>query len=367
MISVSPTTLVKIIDRTPCHQSILIAGDHGIGKTSIIQQVAKKHDRKLIEIFLGQMNDRGDLVGPSVRIGEKKFGFLDPSWWPEEGENVYVLLDELNRAEQELHSPIFDFVLNGRLMGRVLPGWNEEDGSRIFAAVNSGDDYFVTEMDPALLDRFNLYRLTITASDWLGWAREAQLNRHVVTFIDKHDNLLWVKSEGLDRGATPRAWHRASDWLNKNNDLSFSNDRLFLGIALEGIVGGVSAEFVKFCISNGITASDILNIPSAKENPELHKNQWDDLIFNLSTMTTPDLISINAQCVSATVGMDRTKTELYCENLYIYLKWLVEKGFKEVATDLHGAIRDSNHAKQVYYCSIDLTCFFTEVLDNLNC
>lgn len=367
MISVDPKTFVKICNMTPTNQAILVAGDHGIGKTSIINQISKARNKRLIEIFLGQMNDRGDLVGPSVRIGEKKFGFLDPQWWPEEDEEFDILLDELNRAEQDLHSPIFDFVLNGRIMGRTLPKWGEIDGPRVFAAVNSGDDYFVSEMDPALKDRFNMYRLQISASNWIEWAKSEKLNRNVINYLEKHDNLLWVKAEGNERGATPRGWHRVSDWMELNKDLDIATNRVLIGIALEGIIGSASAEFVKFCISNGLTAQDILNIPLESSDSKKHNEMWDDLKFNLSTMTTSDLISINSQMVSATIGIDKRKIEQYCKNLHKYLVWLVEETqYKEIATELYAQVKESNHAKSVYYCDIDLTLFFTSVLDNLN-
>lgn len=362
MIGVSPSMFKQIVKRTPSVQAILVAGDHGIGKSSIFKQIAADENRIHIEIFLGQMNDRGDLVGPTVRVGEKKFGFLDPEWWPE-SKNVDIVLDELNRAEQELHSPIFDFVLNGKMMGRQLPGWGDEDGPRIFAAVNSGDDYFVNEMDPALVDRFNMYRLEITPKDWLAWARDAQLNAHVIRFIDKHQNLLWVKAEGLDKGATPRGWHRAADWLEKNKDLSFSTDRIFIGVALEGIIGSVSAEFVKFCLTSGVTAQDILNMPIVKEGEE--NPMWDEIQFNLNSMVHSDLIALNAQFASATRGLQNDKIQQYCDNIYLYMQWIMERKFKEVATSLWDEIKESKDAKAVYYCDPKIIMYLSEVIDTL--
>lgn len=367
MIGVSPVMLERIVKSTPITQSILIAGDHGIGKSSIVRQISKKENRVLIEIFLGQMNDRGDLVGPSVRIGEKKFGFLDPTWWPEEGVKYNILLDELNRAEQDLHSPIFDFVLNGCIMGRTLPNWgDEENGPRIFAAVNSGDDYFVSEMDPALKDRFNMYRLEVSVKDWIKWAREEKLNNKVISYIEKHDNHLTIKAEGNERGATPRGWHRVSSWLNKNSNIQLKDERLFAGIVFEGIIGGVSSEFVKYCISSGLTASDILRIPLPTINQEMHDEQWENVLFEISTYPASDLIALNEQMVSATIGLDRSHIETYCKNLYIYSKWLLENEKKEVATSLYQLVKDSTHAKKVFYCDIELMMFFTETLDNLN-
>jgi MoxR-like ATPase len=65
---------------------------------------------------------------------------------------VVLFLDELNRARPEILQTIMDLTLNKILAGKKLPS-----GSQIISAVNEGEEYQLTDLDPALISRFNIY------------------------------------------------------------------------------------------------------------------------------------------------------------------------------------------------------------------
>jgi hypothetical protein len=51
---------------------------------------------------------------------------------------------------------------NRKLAGKSLP-----KGSRIISAVNAGEEYQLTDLDPALVSRFNIYEFKPTVQEWL--------------------------------------------------------------------------------------------------------------------------------------------------------------------------------------------------------
>ena len=85
-----------------------------------------------------------------------------PYWFPTDGKPIVLFLDELNRARPELLQVIQDLVLNKKIVGRSLP-----EGSIIVSAVNEGDSYTLTVLDPALISRFNIYTFVPEVTDWI--------------------------------------------------------------------------------------------------------------------------------------------------------------------------------------------------------
>ncbi len=208
------TELRQILDMTPSNQNIMLIGGHGIGKSQILTEYYTSKGMRVVTLFLGQMSDPGDLIGiPNKDLSEEKTIFMPPYWFPLDGKPIILFLDELNRARPEILQTVMDLVLNRKLAGRPLP--NE---SRIIAAVNEGVQYQLTELDPALVSRFNVFTLSPTVQEWLSWAEKANIDLRIKDFI--RNNPLWLDKipgvnggadSGLDKSPDRRAWERVSD------------------------------------------------------------------------------------------------------------------------------------------------------------
>lgn len=99
------------------------------------------------------MSDPGDIIGLPFRNDRTgRTEFMPPYWFPVDGKPIVLFLDELNRARPEVLQTIMDLTLNRTLAGRSLP-----KGSMVISAVNLREEYALTEMDPALISRFNVY------------------------------------------------------------------------------------------------------------------------------------------------------------------------------------------------------------------
>ena len=232
-ISVNITELKQLLEATPASHNIMLVGNHGIGKSEILSEYYGSLGMPVVALFLGQMSDPGDLIGLPCK--DEKTGrtdFMPPYWFPVDGKPVVLFLDELNRARPEILQTVMDLALNRKLAGKLLP-----EGSRIISAVNAGDQYQLTDLDPALVSRFNIVNFKPTAEEWLLWARKSGLDPRVVGFID--ENRMWLDKDpdqkegadtGLDKNPDRRAWKRVSDVVADKAELKEIDSKIISSI-----------------------------------------------------------------------------------------------------------------------------------------
>lgn len=248
-INITTTELLSLLDITPADQNLMLVGNHGIGKSEILTEYFSSKGMKVVPLFLGQMSDPGDLIGiPNRNNTIGKTEFMPPYWFPLDGKPIVLFLDELNRARPEVLQTIMDLALNRTLAGRKLP-----DGSRIISAVNDGDQYQLTDLDPALVSRFNVVTFRPTTQEWLLWADKVGVDARVRDFI--RENPMWLDKNpdakegadtGLDKTPDRRAWKRVSDILKIAQDITPIVTKAISAIvgpkAASALVGSVSAK-----------------------------------------------------------------------------------------------------------------------------
>ena len=191
-IAINSSELLTVLEVTPSWQNIMLTGRHGIGKSQILTKYYEAKGMMVKTLFLGQMSDPGDLLGlPNKDEATGKTTFMPPYWFPMDGKPIVLFLDELNRARPEILQTVMDLVLNRKLAGRPLP-----EGSRIISACNDGEEYQLTDLDPALVSRFNIYTFRPSAEEWVLWAVRSGLDERVVNFISANPELLDRSASG---------------------------------------------------------------------------------------------------------------------------------------------------------------------------
>jgi len=272
--------------------SVMIKGNHGIGKSQVVKQVADDLGIPMIDFRLSQ-NDVGDIKGiPFQRNGRTVFappelmpitekdakelkellGLEEDIHLGRYGDKGILFLDEINRASREVQQAAFELVLDRRLNLRELP-----DGWRVVTAINDNDDlYTVGSLDPAFVSRFMVVDFNPSREEWLDWARKEGVHDSVITFITKHTELLDPNKDTIDENNKEgvrklfdrRSWHRFSDTIKEFE----ANDYKILGktpknldylhMLAAGFVGTVAATKFRSFIENdydSLSADIILN------------------------------------------------------------------------------------------------------------
>jgi len=322
--TVNTKQLHFILDNTPSEQNIMLIGKHGIGKSRILEDYFSKKGAKVVTLFLGQMSDPGDLIGlPEKNEKTGKTDFMLPYWFPTDDTPIVLFLDELNRARPEVLQTIMDLTLNRKLAGKKLP-----EGSRIISAVNNGAEYQLTDLDPALVSRFNIYEFAPTVENWIDWAKEAGLDGRVISFIEENPEYLdsdEEAEENLERTPDRRSWERTSNIIK--NESVLTNDHLVL---LSGIIGNKAASlFYKHVQKSAcITPKELLSsFESVKEKLEgLTVPQFSDLnrgIFKFLEQFAENPLSIS-------FDFDAEPKSVVIENLNLYFDYLSSSNRKEI-------------------------------------
>lgn len=268
------SSFLNVAKVLPPQISVLLRGSTGIGKSHIVRELSKEFKVDMIDVR-GSTMVEGDVSGyPDLEAMKKSkvMTFCMPSWFIKAcREPVVLFLDEFNRATPQVMQSFFQIVLDREL-------GNDENGvpyklhpqTRVYAAVNAGNEYDVNDMDPALLRRFYVCDLESTKEDWIKWAKSNGVDPMIVEFIEMHGSQLNVKVSEVKPGEvfpTPASWTRLDECIKYANiqlsKIAGSNKSSATLNALSlGLVGqSAAAEFVKFIRSynNLLTAENILN------------------------------------------------------------------------------------------------------------
>ena len=315
-VKINARELESLLAATPASQNIMLTGKHGIGKSQILEKFFTARGERVVILFLGQMSDPGDLIGlPRLDEATGKTLFMPPYWFPADGKPVVLFLDELNRARPEVLQTIMDLTLNRTLAGRKLP-----EGSRVISAVNDGEEYQLTDLDPALVSRFNIYEFKPTAQEWLLWASKAELDSRVIDFISENPEMLdgaafTREDQGLEKSPDRRGWERVSKVLQKNEVTPL------LKTVIAGIVGMPAASKF-FAVINQ------KRLPSAKE---ILLGDFAKQKSVLKKCITPELAAVNESVFRfiETKGYDEKDVAKVAKNLAAYFEFLSGEKFRE--------------------------------------
>ena len=159
-------------------------GTQGIGKSQIVEQVAKNAGAKFICKHFAQL-ELGDLVGmvhTKEADGDVVTDWARPKFFPtEEGPGIFFC-DEFNRVNEIEMRALFEFVLNRKINEYSLPkGWY------VMAAGNPGtDEFFTRSMDLAMLSRFVNVKAEPDLVSWIKWSSKNSVEQTVIDFVNEN-------------------------------------------------------------------------------------------------------------------------------------------------------------------------------------
>ncbi len=237
---------------------LFIAGPPGVGKSEIPRQVfssiAKKKGLEFIvwdktspeekeTIFanpekffvfcdqrLSQM-DTTDLRGIPKLDGNDMLESLPPAWivyfCNPEAQGV-IFFDEINLATPIVVGSAYQIIHDRSIADRKI-----SDKVMLIAAGNRAEDKaFTFDLPLPLRDRFCEAELYPDVDSWTKWAGAAQINPHLIAFVNWKESYLYRISEnGADKSVTPRGISRASRLLGKD-DITSADANTYISLSV---------------------------------------------------------------------------------------------------------------------------------------
>lgn len=293
-----------------------IEGEAGIGKTSLIEDIAKQRNMTMCKVNLAQLEEIGDLTGMPIKehevawidkgvvkdkrwmpesqiknldirlklTGKVRMSYAPPAWLPmEENPNgTIVFLDDYTRANSMFMQATMEIINTASYISWKLPKYTS-----IVLSSNPDDGQFsVTSLDNAQKTRFINFNLKLNIEDWAKWAESAEIDGRAINFellygeeiFKKHNNVQTVNPRSYTTFC--KAISGLKDWNNPDTlalilQISkgcFLNDK-------DNIIGNLFTTFIANKLDKLIQPKDMLELKWETLEPKMKNCVYDNGTF----------------------------------------------------------------------------------------
>ena len=214
----------------------MLWGTRGVGKSSVVRQVAEHFNVPLIDLRLTTI-EPVDIRGAIYADNEQhKTVWFPPEFLPTADQREGLLfLDELTAADQRLQISAYSLILDRRVGHYLLP-----DGWQVVAAGNASFHGAVShDMGTALADRMFHFNVQTVIDAFLDHAVANDFAPEVMAYLkvrpDKLDDTQTQLANDHLIGASPRGWEDISNVIRAS--ISEEAKRVFV----QGRIGAANA------------------------------------------------------------------------------------------------------------------------------
>lgn len=275
--------------------AIGLEGEAGIGKTTVVEEVAKKRGMTFCKLNLSQLEEVGDLTGFPMRevllqwrtkdgqtktrwwpeslikkvpegvsvTSTTRMGYAPPAWLPrEENPNgVILLLDDYTRANALFMQATMELINTASYISWKLP-----KNTNIVLTSNPDDgEYSVSQLDNAQKTRFVNFNIKLNVEDWASWAEFNSIDSRCINFELLYGEEIFKKHNGVQT-INPRSYTTfckaisgIKDWTDDKSlalilNISkgcFLNDK-------DNVVGSLFTIFVSMKLDKLVSPHDML-------------------------------------------------------------------------------------------------------------
>jgi len=238
------SNITKVVNRLIIQKlPVFIWGAPGIGKSSIVKQIASEQRLEFLDLRLSLL-DPTDLKGIPFFNAETNEGvWAKPSFLPSEPDSKGILfLDEINTAPPAVQASAYQLILDRKVGEYELPkGWS------IVAAGNRENDRGVVyKMPPPLANRFVHFEMEVDFSDWKAWAFKAGIESSIIAYLAYDKSMLFTfdATSNEKSFATPRSWEYVDSIVKSGIESDLILDSISGAVGREAAVGYISFKKV---------------------------------------------------------------------------------------------------------------------------
>lgn len=214
--------------------AICLEGEAGIGKTSLVRQIAEKRGMTYRSLVLSQLEEVGDLCGyPQKEVlltctmnGQTKtkwwpenmldkipqnatvtsttrMSYAPPAWLPREDNpnGTMLVLDDFSRASQMLLQSAMEIINTASYISWKLP----KNTSVILTSNPDDGSYSVVSLDNAQKTRMVTFNIKLNVEDWAKWAEFNGIDNRAINFALLNGEEMFKKHNGIQT-VNPRAY-----------------------------------------------------------------------------------------------------------------------------------------------------------------
>lgn len=315
--------------------AIALEASAGIGKTSIVKQIANERKMGFVKLNLAQFEESGDLCGyplteyecqiakqikqqdGSTKIqimpgtswlnakqiesmskntmikqtGKTRMSYAKPAWVPEYNENGTILfLDDYVRANPQLLQACMDLILEQKYVSWSLPKHTT------ICLSNNPDDgnNNINSLDEAQKTRFMNYEIEWSQDAWAEWAETVGIDSRCINFVLSYSNELFNADEQGNRICNPRSFVMFANMISGIKDWDSADNLAFISTISKGCFKDESARFAQMFQSFIRNKMHLLISPQ-----DMLLKDWDDIkdkmekaVYDSNNSFRPDIASI---------------------------------------------------------------------------
>jgi len=229
--------------------SIALEGESGVGKTSVLEQLAQEKNMDFLKLNLSQIsiedfigfpisefkmcnpNDEDDCLWVSERAiptylqlgynyaGDTRMGYAVPKWINGRTKPMILLLDDFNRGSLGMLQATMEIVDKQEYIS-----WNLPKGSTVILSNNPDDgEYLVSTQDAAHKTRYLNFHMKFDVDTWAEWAEANKIDGRCINFILKNTEVVVGTKDHDDKGnklkkANIRLWTKFFDTISGITD-----------------------------------------------------------------------------------------------------------------------------------------------------
>lgn len=279
--------------------SVSLTGEAGMGKTSVIEQLAKEKGQDFIKLNLSQISiedfigyplneykmcKKDDCIWVSEKsipaytelgfmyANESRMSYSVPKWIAEKSQPLVLCLDDYSRGSLGMLQAAMELCDRGEYISWSLP-----KGSTVILTSNPDDgEYLVTTEDAAQKTRYLNYDMKLDVDLWAEWAEKYGVDGRCINFMLKNPEIVTGTKDYDEKGsklkkANVRLWTKFFDTISGIPNFESQLGRIML-------IGGSSmpeehmllfSQFVNGKLDRLLTPEQMLNEPEKKILKEL--------------------------------------------------------------------------------------------------
>jgi len=290
--------------------SICTCGESGVGKTSVMEQIANELNMQFVKLNLAQITDPSELCGWPIKehyickpdgeckwvtaevldaysksgwivTDETRMGYAIPAWLRNTGmdKGILLCLDDANRCTNQVANAVMEISCRQEYLSWKLP-----IGSTVLITKNPDNgSYQVQSEDEAMLSRMITFNVKFDKNAYAEYAERIGIDGRAINFI------LNSADELMDRSITKEAKVNARNYTMFANIISGIPDwsdpknlALILQIAAgcfldeDGIVGGMFTTFIANKLDKLLSPEDLVHKDWAYVKGVLDKQLYDN-------------------------------------------------------------------------------------------